>query len=104
FAEGIGELQAADIELEALGEPGIARLCAGERRHRDGIVVKEGRRAVAELRLDPFEEDTEEQILPVIAVMRRDAERCRGRGEKVAAGRRGVGCRRQEIDAATVPE
>src|SRR5689334_2913420 len=60
LTEGIGELEAADIELEALGEPGIARLRAGERRHRDGVVIKKRRRAVAELGLDALEEDAEE--------------------------------------------
>jgi len=77
LAERIGELEAADIELEPLGKMRIAGLRPRERRHGDRIVVKNRRRAAAELRLDALEEDAEEQILPAIAVMRRDAERLR---------------------------
>src|SRR6266540_4138885 len=62
----------AATELEALGDPRIARLGAGERGHGDRVLAKDGRPAHAELALDPVEHDAEEDVVPAIAVVHGD--------------------------------
>ena len=51
FAEAVGEFDAADIKLEALGNARIARR-PRQRRQRGGVFVENGGAADAELRLD----------------------------------------------------
>ena len=104
LAEGIGELETADIELEALGQARLLRLGSRQRRHGDRIIVEDGRRADAERRLDALEKDAEEQILPGVAGMRGDAERPRRGGEQIEARRQRFGRGRQQIDAAKTRE
>src|SRR6266576_2176357 len=104
FAERIGEFEAADIKLEALAEPQVAGLWPRQGGERDGIVVKEGRRADAEMRLDAIEKNPKEQRLPIVARMRRDTYALRRRGEprRIRASRIGRGG--EEVDAAMALE
>ena len=104
FAEGVGEFEAADIDLETLGETGIAGAAARQCRHRQRVVVEDGRRAQAEHRLDPLEEDAEKERLPIIARMRRHPDfLCRG-GQALDIRSQRVGCGREKIDAAEFRE
>ena len=104
FAERIGEFEAADIKLEALAEPRVAGLWPRQGGERDGIVVKEGRRADAEMRLDAIEKNPKEQRFPIVARMRRDTYALRRRGEprRIRASRIGRGG--EEVDAAMALE
>ena len=64
FDEGVGQFHAAEEEFEALGDARIARIAPREGRLRCGPVCQEGRVGAADMRLDPFEEQAEEQIFP----------------------------------------
>ena len=52
FAEAVGELDAADVELEPLGAARIVRAGAGQRRLGGRIAVEDRRPAEPEMRLD----------------------------------------------------
>src|SRR6266446_8558607 len=100
LAEGVGELEPADIDLEALGETGIVGAAARQCGHRERVVVEDGRRPEAEYGLDPLEENAEEECLPIVARMGRYPDMARRGGEAFDIGCEGVGCRREEIDVA----
>ena len=57
-----------------------------------------------EMRLDPLEKDAEEQRLPIVAGMRRDADPRRRGGEPRGIRRLRIGRRRQQVDAALARE
>src|SRR5215472_12222554 len=75
FAERIGELDTAHIELEAFRNARIGALAAGERRL-DGRILGEDRGAPdAEPRLDLFHQDAAEDVAPVVVRGAADAGR-----------------------------
>src|ERR1044071_3378537 len=69
FTERVGKFEAANIELEPFGKAGILGLAAGQRRHAYWVVVQNRRRAEAEPRLYPLQENAEKQGLPIIPGM-----------------------------------
>ena len=89
--ERIGQFDAADEQLEPLGNARIGRIAARQRGLRGGPVGEEGGMRAAELWLDPLEQEAEEQVLPVLV----RAQRCPRRGREC----RGVLGRGQHIDA-----
>src|SRR6267143_3203885 len=99
FAKGVGELEPADIDLEALGETGIFGAAERQCGHRERVVVEDGRRPEAEYGLDPLQENAEEECLPIVARMGRYPDMARRGGEAFDIGCEGVGCGCQEIDA-----
>ncbi len=96
LGEAVGDLHAAGVELEALGEPRIVRALLGERRDLDRIVDDE--RRLHQVRLDQVLEERHQQV-PVAAAGRcRQAARRQLRGERrgvLAARRWGQPARRQ---------
>src|SRR5205085_7168296 len=100
----IGELETADIKLEAFAQSRIARLPPRQRRERQRIIVKDGRRADPEIWLDAVEKDPEEQRLPIVTGMRRDVDPDRRRGEPLHIGCCWVGGGRQDIDPGVTLE
>src|ERR1700730_17127917 len=104
LAKGVGELEAANIDLEALGETGIARTASRQCRHRQRVVVEDGRCPEAENGLDPLEENAEKERLPIVARMGRYSNMARRGGEALDIGCEGVGCGRGEIDATEFRE
>ena len=73
FHEGIGQFQAADEQLEPLGDARIGRVAAGQRGLRRRPMGQEGGPVAADARLDPFQQQAEEQILPGLAGAQRGA-------------------------------
>ena len=71
FDEGIGQFDAADEQLEPLGDARIGRIAARQRGLRGGPVGQEGGMRAAEPRLDPLEQEAEEQVLPVLVLAQR---------------------------------
>ena len=89
FAEGVGEFDAAGVKLEPLGDAGVVRAEARERRLAGGIIGEEGRPAEAEVGLDLLRQQAAEQVRP--GIVRRDAHagaRRRRRGRRAGKGRR----------------
>ena len=87
LAERIGELETADIQLEPLREPRIIGFGARQRGHRDGIIVKDRRRADPEMGLDALQKNAEEQRLPIVAGMRCNADPGASAASSAASGR-----------------
>ena len=67
FDEGVGQFDAADEQLEPLGDARIGRIAARQRGLRGRPVREEGGMRAAELRLDPLQQQAEEQVLPGLA-------------------------------------
>src|SRR6185437_9080830 len=68
LAEAVGELDAAGIELEALGDAGVVRRGAGERGFAAGILIEDRRRTVAELPLHRGDQHLAEDVRPVVVI------------------------------------
>ena len=89
--EGIGQFDAADEQLEPLGDARIGRIAARQRGLRGGPVGEEGGMRAAELRLDPLEQQAEEQVLPALVLAQARPRRGRerrgvlGRGQHIGA-------------------
>ncbi|TIQ53751.1 MAG: ABC transporter permease [Mesorhizobium sp.] len=66
LAEGVGQLDAAAIELEALGDPRVIRARPGERCLRNRIAVENGGAPLPQRRLDLFHHHPAEQIGPIV--------------------------------------
>ena len=66
FTKTVGELDAADIELEAFRQPRIGGLRPRQRRHHARIFVQDGRPAVAEMRLDLLHQHAAENVAPSV--------------------------------------
>ena len=85
FAEAVGEFDAADIKLEALGNARIARRPRQRRLH-GRIFVENGGAADAEIALDALHQHAAENIAPAIVVGDADAGRLRGAGKLSRSG------------------
>ena len=72
FMEGVGELDAAAVELETLGYARVVGARLGERRLARRIGMEERRPADPEPRLDAFAQDAAENVRP--GVVGRDAD------------------------------
>ena len=66
LAEAVRKLHSAGIELEALGKSGIALQRPGQRRLYGGILTKNGRSSVPQMRLDAFDQNAAENIPPAV--------------------------------------
>ena len=91
FAKTVGELDAADIKLEALGDardllPSLGR--ARQRRQRGRILVENGGAADAEIALDALHQHAAENIAPGVVIG--DADAGRLRGSSASASRSGM--------------
>src|SRR6185503_10506060 len=64
LAEGVRELEALGVELEALDEARVVGFSASQRAERRRPVEDEGRAAAADARLDALEEDLKEHVVP----------------------------------------
>src|SRR4029079_9014486 len=66
LAKGVGELDAGDIQLEALCNTPVMHLAPRQRGLDRWILVEDGRLADAELRLDALDQDPAKNIRPGI--------------------------------------
>ena len=85
FAEGVGELDAADIELEALGDARAPRAWAAPAPPRRSDSRRGWWPAEAEIRLDPLDHDAAEDVRPAVVV--RDADAAAPRRPRPGASR-----------------
>ena len=74
LVEGIGQLEAGGEELEAQGGAGVGGVAPGQRRLGRRPMGEEGGAVAAEVGLHPFQQQAEEEILPALALPRRDAD------------------------------
>ncbi len=102
FAKTVGELDAAGIELETLGDARVTRRPRQRRLHRR-IFVENGGAADAEMALDPLDQNPAENIAPGVVRGGPDAGLLRRPREGVAI-RLAAGQRRQKIDAGITRE
>ena len=72
LGEAVGDLAAADEELEALGDEGVVVLAARQRRHLGGVIGDEGR--VLEAMLDGLLEDLDLHLAQAPAVFYGNAQ------------------------------
>ncbi len=84
--EGVGQLDAADIKLEAQSHPRIGGVALSQRCLGRRPVGEEGRPGTAKVRFHPFEQKAEEQVFPGFA--RAQPRPCR-LGERFGITRRG---------------
>ena len=84
LAEGVGELDAAAIELEAFGDAWVARAAAGERGFRDRVFVEDRRAADAENGLDALDHHAAEKVGPGVVGRGAQAGVADGGMERVA--------------------
>ncbi len=84
LAEAVRQFDAADVNLEALGEAGIVRAEPRQRGLARGVALEHGRPSDAEGGLDPRAHDPREQIRP--AVVGGGVEPRRADGRREAAG------------------
>ena len=97
FLERVGQFHAAEEELEPQGGAGVGGIPPGERRLGGRPMRQEGRVVAAELRLDAFQEQAEEEVLPVLAGAQPGAGlggqrgSVAGRAQQVGAGIAGEG-------------
>ncbi len=103
FAKTVGEFDAADVKLEALGDAWIARRPTRQRRLPGRVGLEDGGAADAELRLDALDQDAAENIAPAIVGGEADAGSRGGGGERLAV-RLAAGQRRQQVDAGETLE
>ena len=73
LAEGVGQLHAAGIKLEALGDARVGRLGPRQRGQMRGILGQQRGPAIAEVGLDPLDENAAEDIAPRVVVGHADA-------------------------------
>ena len=93
--KGVGELDAADEQLEALGDARIGRVAPGQGCLCRGPVGQERRMRAADARLNTFQQQAEEQVLPGFAVAQPRV--CRGgKRRRIVRGGQQVGA---DIDA-----
>src|SRR5207244_5201665 len=73
LTEAVGELDAAQKNLEALRHARIAGFRSRQRRHLGRVLVEDGRAAESEMRLDPLRHYTAEDITPGVVLGDRHA-------------------------------
>ena len=86
FAEAIGEFDAADIELETLGQPRIAGAGRASAASQRGIFDRESWRARCRASLDPLDQHAAENVGPAIVVGDRGCRRPRRPGRASRSG------------------
>ena len=104
LAEGVGQLDAAGIELEPLGHARVGVLRAGQGGFRDRVFTQHRRAAFAQARLDLLDDDAAEDVGPAVVFGHADAGVAGGGGQGVAVGGaigRDAG---QQVDASVALE